>query len=138
MKDSDIMKYLETEAVELKRNLNDTFEKEVVAFLNSHNGYIYLGVEDNGEICGINKLDETLKKISDVISTSILPNPQELIKVKAILEKDKFIIEVSIKKGNSLYYISKYGRSSKGCYTRVGTTCRSMSEEQIEKSILKH
>ena len=29
------MKYLETESIELKRTLNDTFEKEVVAFLNS-------------------------------------------------------------------------------------------------------
>ena len=94
------MKYLETEAVELKRNLNDTFEKEVVAFLNSHDGYIYLGVEDNGEICGINRLDETLKKISDIISSSLSPNPQEFITVKAILEKDKFIIEVYVRKGN--------------------------------------
>lgn len=32
------MKYVETESVELKRTLNDTFEKEVVAYLNSHDG----------------------------------------------------------------------------------------------------
>ena len=39
----DVMKYIETESVELKRTLNDTFEKEVVAFLNSHDGSIYIG-----------------------------------------------------------------------------------------------
>ena len=49
------------------KKLSINFEKEIVAFLNSHDGYIYLGVEDNGEICGINNLDETLKKISDII-----------------------------------------------------------------------
>ena len=38
------MKYLETEKIELKSNLNHTFEKEVVAFLNSHGGVIYVGV----------------------------------------------------------------------------------------------
>lgn len=38
------MKYLETEKIELKSNLNHTFEKEVVAFLNSHDGVIYVGV----------------------------------------------------------------------------------------------
>ena len=47
------MKYFETEKIELKRILNDSFEKEVIAFLNTHDGVIYIGVEDNGEICGI-------------------------------------------------------------------------------------
>ena len=130
------MKYVETESVELKRTLNDTFEKEVVAYLNSHDGTIYLGVEDNGEICGVDKLDETMKKISDIVSNSISPNPQELIKVRAIYEENKFVIEVAVKKGTSLYYINKYGRSSKGCYIRVGTSCRSMTEEQIEKKYI--
>lgn len=126
------MKYVETDTIELKRTLNDSFEKEVVAFLNTHNGTIYIGIEDNGKINGVDKLDETMKKISDIISTSILPNPQELIKVSALFEENKFIVEVRINKGNALYYINKYGRSSKGCYLRVGTTCRSMTEEQIQ------
>ena len=77
------MKYFETEKVELKRTLNDSFEKEVVAFLNTHDGVIYIGVEDNGVICGITELDATMKKISDIISTGILPNPQELVSVSA-------------------------------------------------------
>ena len=105
------MKYVETDTIELKRTLNDSFEKEVVAFLNTHNGTIYIGIEDNGKINGVDKLDETMKKISDIISTSILPNPQELIKVSALFEENKFIVEVRISKGNALYYINKYGRS---------------------------
>ena len=101
------MKYFETEKIELKRNLNETFEKEVVAFLNTHDGVIYIGVEDNGEICGVAELDETMKKISDIISTGILPNPQELVCVSAKYEEAKFIIEVQVKKGSSLYYINE-------------------------------
>ena len=130
------MTFIETEKIELKRNLNDSFEKEVVAFLNSHDGVIYIGVEDNGDICGVDKLDETMKKIADSISNSILPNSQDLVKVKALYEEYKWIIEVEVKKGNSLYYINKYGRSSKGCYIRVRTSCRSMTEEQIENSFI--
>ena len=128
------MTYIETEKVELKRVLNETFEKEVVAFLNTHDGVIYIGVEDNGEVCGVDKVDETMKKIADIIATGILPNPQELIKVRAFYDEGKLIVEVEVKKGNALYYINKYGRSSKGCYIRVGTSCRSMTEEQIEKA----
>ena len=94
------MKYIETENIELKRFLNDTFEKEVVAFLNTHDGVMYIGVEDDGKVCGIDisNLDNTMNKIADIISTSILPNPQELIKVKAIYD-EKFIIEVEVKRG---------------------------------------
>ena len=133
MKDSDIMKYLEIEAVELKRNLNDTFEKELVAFLNTCDGTIYLGVEDDGTILGIDNLDKTMLKIADIITNNINPNPQELVEVSAKMDESKWIIEVKVKKGISLYYIKSKGRSANGCFVRIGTSCRSMTEEQIEK-----
>ena len=69
------MIYIETEKVELKRCLNENFEKEVVAFLNSFGGVIYIGIEDNGNVCGVNKIDEIMHKISDIISNNIVPNP---------------------------------------------------------------
>jgi len=131
------MKYIETEQMELKRIYNESFEKEVVSFLNTNGGIIYLGVNDDGTIHGISDLDETMKKIANVIVNNILPNPQDLISIVAKLEEDKWIIEVKISKGSDLYYISKYGRSSKGCYVRIGTSCCSMTEEQIEKIFIK-
>lgn len=42
------MIFQETETSELKRVLNDTLPKEIDAFLNSFNGNIYIGVEDDG------------------------------------------------------------------------------------------
>ena len=126
------MKYVETEKVELKKVLNETFEKEVVAFLNTDGGVIYIGVEDDGRICGVDNIDDVMKKISDILIDGIVPNPQSLISLKAIKEDDKWILEVVIEKGKYLYYIKRYGRSNKGCYIRVGTSVRSMTEEQIE------
>ena len=61
------MKYFETEKVELKRNLNETFEKEVVAFLNTHDGVVYIGIEDNGIICGVEKIDENIVSSYDLV-----------------------------------------------------------------------
>ena len=127
------MLYLETEAVELKKCLTDSFEKEVVAFLNSRDGKIYIGIDNEGEIIGVSNPDETLRKISDIISNNILPNPTDFITVETSKKENKTIIVVHVHRGTSLYYINKYGRSSKGCYIRVGTSCRSMSEEQIER-----
>jgi predicted HTH transcriptional regulator len=127
------MIFQETENVELKRILNDTFEKALNAFLNTMDGTIYIGVNDDGSIIGVDNLDDTLKKISDIITMQVIPNPQEFVEIGTKYIEGKHIIEVNIKKGNALYYIKKYGRSGNGCYIRVGTTCRSMTEEQIEK-----
>lgn len=131
------MGYIETDKVELKRVLNDSFEKEVVAFLNSHDGTIYIGVEDNGNVVGVNNIDKLMKEISDVITDKILPNCKEYVHQSAFLEDGKMIIKVEVKKGNSLYYIKKFGRSALGCYVRIGTTCKSMSVEEIEKGYIK-
>jgi len=134
------MKYVETESIELKRTFNDSIEKEIVAFLNTHEGSIYIGVEDDGNICGVSqdRLDETMKKISDVITDKILPNPQTLVSTSVLYEESKFIIKIDVRKGNALYYIKKYGRSAAGCFIRIGTTSKSMTEEQIEKAYISH
>ncbi len=56
------MKFQETETTELKRIYSDTLPKEIVAFLNSFDGTIYIGVEDDGKVIGVENLDETQKK----------------------------------------------------------------------------
>ena len=47
------MKFSEVHNVELKSVLNDSVEKEIVAFLNTNNGTIYIGVDNNGNVIGI-------------------------------------------------------------------------------------
>lgn len=61
------MKFQETESIELKRSLNKDFAKEVVAFLNTRNGTIYVGVDDEGNITGVDNVDKTMREIRDVI-----------------------------------------------------------------------
>ena len=128
-KESANMEFSETHDVELKGVLNEKVEKEIVAFLNTNNGTIYVGVENNGKVIGIptNKLDESMKKISDIITDKILPNPQEFVTTSAFMEDGKWIIKIDVLKGNALYYIKKYGRSASGCYMRIGTTAKSMT-----------
>ena len=127
------MIFQETETSELKRVLNDTLPKEIDAFLNSFDGNIYIGVEDDGMVIGVENLDEVQKRIADIITTQILPNPQEYVTLGTQYVDGKNVVVISIRKGKSLYYIKKYGRSAAGCFIRVGTSCRSMTEEQIEQ-----
>lgn len=56
---------IESNRVEFKRELNDSLEKEVVGFLNySEGGEIYIGIDDNGEVKGVENADDTQKKNS--------------------------------------------------------------------------
>lgn len=50
------MTFAETEKTELKQKLNDMLPREIVAFLNTDGGTIYIGVNDDGTICGIQNL----------------------------------------------------------------------------------
>lgn len=128
------MKYIESEQVELKEKINDSLSKEIVAFLNTSGGRIYIGITDNGKIVGIDKIDNALKIIADVISDTITPNAKSLIKNHIIIEDNKNVIEIEISKGvKPIYHIKKYGLSPKGCFLRLGSTCREMDEEEISQ-----
>ena len=123
-------RYIESETVELKEKYTDTICKEIVAFLNGEGGKIIIGIKDNGEVIGVQKIDETLRKISDVITGQIEPNPQEEIKTELQFSEKGTLILLNIAKGiRNIYCQKKYGFSSAGCSIRIGTTCREMTQE---------
>ena len=68
------MKFQESESIELKRKLNKDFAMEVVAFLNTRDGIIYIGVDDNGDAIGVSNVDKTMREIRDIIRDQILPS----------------------------------------------------------------
>ncbi|MBQ4496285.1 MAG: putative DNA binding domain-containing protein [Spirochaetaceae bacterium] len=125
------MTFAETEETGLKQKLSDSLPKEIVTFLNTDGGTIYIGVNDDGSICGVSNLDDSLKKIADILESQILPDSHSFVELGTKFIDQKHVIEIKVQKGDSLYYIKKYGRSLQGCFIRVGSTSRSMTEEQI-------
>jgi len=125
--------YIESETVELKAKYTDTFARELVSFLNAEGGIIYIGIQNDGTVIGVDNIDNTLKKISDCITDQIEPSPRGEVISEIIHEENRSIIAVNVKKGiKPLYCIKKYGFSSKGCLVRIGTTCKEMSSEEIQ------
>lgn len=97
------MKFQETETTELKRKLTKDFIKEVVAFLNTRNGIIYVGVDNNGDVLGVSDVDKTMREIRDIIRDQILPTTEGLCEIESMDEGEKTIIVVKVNKGNKLY-----------------------------------
>jgi len=101
----------ETNRIEYKSKLTDSLEKEIVAFLNyKEGGIVYIGIDNQGAIVGIENCDEIQLKI-----------------------KDKNIIKIIVASGRETpFYIKKYGMSQKGCFLRVGSSSEPMSQNMIE------
>ena len=77
--------------------------------------------------------DETLRNISDIITSQIEPNLQDEISSELRFVDSKTIIAIEINKGNkNIYCQKKYGFSSAGCTIRIGTSCKEMTPEQIK------
>lgn len=69
-----VIKMQENENIEFKELYTENIYKEIVAFLNSGSGTIYIGYNDNGELIGLENVKETEEKISNGIRGKIVPD----------------------------------------------------------------
>ena len=125
----------ESNRIEFKRELNDSLEKEVVAFLNHRDGgAIYIGIDDKThKSVDIGNIDSLQLKIKDRIKNNINPSTMGLFDVIVENIDHKDIIKIIIASGSEKpYYLSKNGMSPKGCYIRVGSASEPMSTKMIE------
>lgn len=104
---------------------------EIISFLNSHSGTIYIGVDNNGEVIGVDDYDRISLKIDDRIYTNIQPSTEGLVEINTLDIDNKLIIVANgIEKP---YYIKKLGMLASGCTIRIGTRTISMTQHQIDR-----
>jgi ATP-dependent DNA helicase RecG len=130
---------IESNRVEFKKELNDSLEKEVVGFLNYHEGgEIYIGIDDKVSISGIENADDIQKRVIDRIKNNIFPSTMGLFDVITNTLDNKQVIKIIVSSGSDKpYYIKKYGMSPSGCLLRVGTTVQQMTMEMIDSLYAK-
>ena len=125
----------ETNRIENKEQLNEEFEQEVIAFLNyKEGGIIYVGINKNGQVVGVENNDLTQLQIKDRIKNNIQPSTLGLFDVTVETIDNKEIIKVIISSGTEKpYYLRKKGRTPEGCYIRIGSSKERMTERMIEE-----
>lgn len=128
------MQNTETNRIENKEQLNEDFEQEVIAFLNyKEGGIIYVGINKNGQIVGVENTDLTQLQIKDRIKNNIQPSTLGLFDVTVETIDNKEVIKVIISSGTEKpYYLRKKGRTPEGCYIRVGSSKERMTERMID------
>jgi len=124
---------IENKHNEFKRALNDKFEKEVVALLNSKDGgSIYVRIDDEGKIIGIDNVDKKQLEIKDRIKHNISPSTLGLFDVIAEKRDGVNIIHVFVASGpEKPYYLRKKGMSPEGSFIRVGSSVEPINKEMI-------
>jgi len=107
-------------------------KKEVVAFANTNGGTIYIGVQDSGQITGLENADFVMQQISSAVRDSIRPDVSMFTNIELEKKEDKNIIKITVQQGTKKpYYISDKGLKPSGVYVRSGTTSSPASEDAI-------
>lgn len=128
------MSNTETNRIENKEQLNEDFEQEVIAFLNyKEGGIIYVGINKDGQVVGIENTDLTQLQIKDRIKNNIQPSTLGLFDLTVETIDNKEVIKVIISSGTEKpYYLRKKGRTPEGCYIRIGSSKERMTERMID------
>ncbi|MGQ4002596.1 putative DNA binding domain-containing protein [Francisellaceae bacterium CB299] len=124
----------ESQHLELKKELTDKLEKEVVSFLNSkEGGVVIIGIDDGGCVFGLDNADKLQLQIKDKLKHNITPSTMGLFDVVLEQIDNKTIIKIIIASGSEKpYYLAKMGMSSKGCFIRIGSASEPMTSEMVE------
>ena len=122
----------ENEMTELKEKLNEGLEREVVSFLNTHGGSVFIGIADDGTVVGVDNPDLVQKEIKDRIKNNISPSTLGLFEIMTTEIEEKICIQIIVSGGKQRpYFIRKKGMSPEGCFFRLGSTVEKMSEGMI-------
>ncbi|NLJ48293.1 MAG: transcriptional regulator [Candidatus Atribacteria bacterium] len=104
---------------------NEEFAKSITSFANTDGGEILVGINNNGEIVGVENIDELLRKIDDVAYNRCEP-PVTIVQETLSIE-NKIILIVKIPKGDQRPY-----RTSSGVYyIRSANRTRQASREEL-------
>ena len=123
----------ETENTEFKSQFTEEIYKEVIAFVNTEGGTIYVGISNDGEILGLNNVDDEYTRITNGIRDAIMPDVTMSVHYTI---QDNNVVIIDVNEGsNKPYYLKRKGLKPSGVYVRQGTSSVQASPEQIRQMI---
>ena len=130
------MLFRESETIELKEVVVDEIKKEIIAFANCDGGKLYIGVQDDGTVVGVDDPDGVSLQISNMVRDAIKPDVTMFVHYKTIEENGKDIVAVEIQRGTDRpYYLAKKGMRPEGVYVRQGYSSVPATDTAIRRMI---
>ena len=130
------MIFQESETVELKSIVVEDIKKEIIAFANCKGGKLYIGVQDDGTVSGLDNPDEVSLQISNMVRDAIKPDLTMFLHYETLTIDGKKIVAVDIQQGTERpYYIAKKGLRPEGVYVRQGYSAVPATNTVIRRMI---
>ncbi|WP_107943688.1 RNA-binding domain-containing protein [Metasolibacillus fluoroglycofenilyticus] len=132
------MNLKESLTLEFKRELTDAIKREIIAFANTQGGELYIGVDDDGTIIGLDNADKVLESITSMLHDGIQPDILVHTFLEIIELEDKEVVKISIARGaRRPYHLKAKGMKPSGVFIRYGTSVTNASEENIRQMIIE-
>ncbi len=123
---------MESKTVEYKREYLEDIRYTVVAFANTEGGKLYIGIEDDGKIRGVEDSEDTVLRVTNMIRDAIRPDVTLFTEVNVSEMEGKAVVVVSVQRGTARpYYLASKGIRPEGVYVRQGSSSVPASEAAI-------
>ena len=130
------MEFHESEFVELKEIVVEDVKKEIIAFANCDGGKLYIGIQDDGQIIGVEDADAVALQISNMVRDAIKPDLTMFLHYETLKENGEEVVCVNVQRGTERpYYIAKKGMRPEGVYVRQGHSSVPATDTAIRRMI---
>ena len=117
----------ENQNVEYKESWRDEYVKWLCGFANAQGGKLYIGINDKGEVCGV----ENAHKLSEDIPNKVVSFLGIVADVNLLHEDGKDYIEIDVAPSNvPISYKGKY-------YVRSGSTLQELNGAALQNFVLR-
>lgn len=122
----------EGKTIEFKREYMDDIRYAVIAFANTEGGKLYIGINDDGTICGVSDVDNNMLKLTNMIRDVVRPDVTMFTDCTVEQIDGKQIIVLTVQRGTARpYYLHSKGVRPEGVYVRQGASSVPASETAI-------
>ncbi len=127
-----VLPRFESDTVEFKEKWSESSKKAISAFLNSSGGTVYFGVNDEGQVVGIEKedVDKLLNTISLVTRQGFRPAADALVRSRVCEVEGRWVVATTVLAGTELpYYATLKGEGTRA-YIRRGPACFEITDSE--------
>ena len=127
---------VENGVAEYKSEYTETIAKSVVAFSNSGEGTILIGVDDLGNTVGLDDVDDTALKCVQLIRDQVRPDVSSTTSIDIVKRDSKDVVKITVFEGiDKPYFLRSKGLRAEGVYVRRGPSSVQVTEQQFNKMI---
>ena len=115
--------FVENKTTEFKRKYVEDIKNTIVAFANCDGGTLYIGVNDDGTVCGVDNVDDTMLRVTNAVRDAVRPDVTMFVECRNDVMDEKSIVCVTVQRGTARpYYLQGKGIRPEGVYIRQGAS----------------